>query len=112
MEINPRVPACIRLSLVSGIDFATMIADATLGKPLQKYEYFPGKVLRYMALDALWFAYSTNRFSTSPAWLKLFGKNIYWQECGGGLKAMLTGSLSGLKKQLNPKFREAKAGLR
>ena len=112
MEINPRVPACIRLSLVSGIDFATMIADATLGKPLQKYEYFPGKVLRYMALDALWFAYSNNRFSTSPAWLKLFGKNIYWQECGGGLKAMLTGSLSGLKKQLNPKFREAKAGLR
>lgn len=112
MEINPRVPACIRLSIVSGVDFGTMIADASLGNPVQNYKYSIGKTLRYMALDALWFAYSQKRFSTSPKWLKLFGRNVYWQEAGGGIKALIKGSLAGIKKQLNPKFREAKAGLR
>lgn len=112
MEINPRVPACVRLSLVSGIDFATLIADATLQKGLKHYTYAPGKILRYMALDSLWFAYSNRRFKTNPSWFKFFGKNIYWQECGGGLKAMIKGSLAGLSKQLSPQFRESKAGLR
>lgn len=112
MEINPRVPACIRLSLVSGMDFATMIADASLGNNIKDYEYAPGKILRYMALDTLWFAYSHKRFHTSPSWWRLYGKNVFWQECGGGFKAMLRGTLAGLKKQLNPQFRQSKAGLR
>ena len=112
MEINPRVPACVRLSLVSGVNFASMIADASLGKKLSTYKYLPGKTLRYMALDALWFIYSGRRFSTSPSWFKFFGSDTYWQEAGGGLAAMFIGSFSGLIKQLNPSFRKAKAGLR
>ena len=111
MEINPRVPACVKLSLVSGINFAANIADMTVGIQPKVYEYISGKCLRYFALDMLWLLYSPNRFKTTPNWFKLFGKNVFLQDWGG-LRPFIIGNLSGLIKQLNPKFRKAKAGLR
>ena len=39
MEINPRVPACIKVSVVSGIDFPNAIVDLSLGKHAKSYIY-------------------------------------------------------------------------
>lgn len=113
MEINPRVPACVKSAIVSGVDFGALIADYTFGKDTQKYIYKPGKYLRYFGLDLLWFVYSDNRFKTKPNWFKFFGKSIYYQE--GSLddfKPFLYGTIGGFLKQLNPTFRKNKAGLR
>ena len=113
MEINPRVPACIKSSIISGIDFGTIIADETLGKKQNQYVYTPGKYLRYFGLDLLWFVYSSNRFKAKPNWFRFWNKNVFYQE--GGLddwKPFLYGTVGGFIKQLNPKFRKEKAGMR
>lgn len=113
MEINPRVPACIKSSLVSGVDFATIIADRTLNKPVKQYQYKPGKYLRYFGLDLLWFLYSDNRFKTKPGWFRLLGSKIYYQEGSiDDLMPFLYGTVGGFLKQLNPQFRKKKAGMR
>ncbi len=111
MEINPRVPACVKLSLVSGVNFAANIADTTIGKKPEKYNYSTGQVLRYSALDALWFLYSRQRFKTKPGWFNFFGRKVHYQDYGG-IRAFMVGNFAGFIKQLSPSFRKAKAGLR
>ena len=37
------IPACVRSAFKSGMDYATMIADATIGLPLREYQYESGK---------------------------------------------------------------------
>lgn len=112
MEINPRIPACVRSAFKSGIDYATMIADATLGLPLRDYRYTPGKRLRHLGFDVLWFLKSPDRFRTKPSWFRFFGKDIYYQDwlCGD-FRAFFWGTWGNFKKQMNPEFRKAKAGL-
>lgn len=113
MEINPRTPACVRSAYKSGLDFATMIADATLGLPLRKYEYKPGKRLRHLGFEILWFLKSPNRFKAEPSWFKFFGKDTYYQDwVMGDFGAFFWGSWNNLKKQLNPEFRKAKSGVK
>lgn len=113
MEINPRVPACIKSSIVSGIDFASIIADQTLGLELKKYTYTPNKYLRYFGLDILWFLFSQNRFKTDPNWFKLFSKNTYYQEGSiDDIMPFIYGTIGGFLKQLNPAFRKKKSGMR
>lgn len=113
MEINPRVPACIKSSIVSGIDFATIIANQTLGLKLKNYTYSPDKYLRYFGLDLLWFLFSQNRFKTGPNWFKLFSKNTYYQEGSfDDLMPFIYGTVGGFLKQLNPTFRKKKSGMR
>lgn len=112
MEINPRIPACIRSAFKSGMDYATMIADATLGLPLRDYRYSPGKRLRHLGFDVLWFLKSPDRFKAKPSWFRFFGKDTYYQDwlCGD-FKAFFWGTWGNFKKQMNPEFRKAKAGL-
>lgn len=112
MEINPRIPACVRSAFKSGLDYATMIADLTLGKPLRQYEYKPGKRLRHLGFDVLWFLKSPDRFKAKPSWFRFLGKDTYYQDwiCGD-FKAFLGGTWGNFKKQMNPEFRKAKAGL-
>ena len=112
MEINPRIPACVRSAFKSGMDYATMIADATLGLPLKDYRYTPGKRLRHLGFDVLWFLKSPDRFKTKPSWFRFFGKDTYYQDwlCGD-FKAFFWGTWGNFKKQMNPEFRKAKAGL-
>lgn len=111
MEINPRLPACVRSAFKSGMDYATMIADVTLGLPLREYTYKSGKRLRHLGFDVLWFLRSPNRLKTKPTWFKFFGKNLYYQDwiCGD-FKAFFWGSWGNLMKQLDPDFRKAKNG--
>jgi predicted ATP-grasp superfamily ATP-dependent carboligase len=113
MEINPRVPACIKSSIVSGIDFAAIIADQTLYNKSQNYVYSPNKYLRYFSLDFLWFVYSKNRFKTVPNWFNIFSRNTYFQDISlDDPLPFIYGSIAGLLKQLNPGFRKKKLGMR
>lgn len=113
MEINPRIPACVRSAFKSGLDFATMIADATLGQPLREYSYSPGKRLRHLGFDVLWFLKSPMRFKTKPSWFRFFGRDLYYQDwiCGN-FYAFIRGTWGNFKKQMNPEFRKAKGGVK
>lgn len=111
MEINPRIPACIRSAFKSGMDYATMIADATLGLPLRKYEYKPGKRLRHLGFDVLWFLKSPNRFKSKPSWFYFLGRDMYYQDwIMGDFKSFFYGTWGNFKKQMDPEFRKAKSG--
>lgn len=111
MEINPRIPACVRSAFKSGMDFATMIADSTLDEPLRKYEYQSGKRLRHLGFDVLWFLKSPNRFKSKPSWFCFFGKDLYYQDwIMGDFKAFFWGTWGNLKKQMDPEFRKSKSG--
>ena len=113
MEINPRIPACIKVSFTSGVDFAENIVQASLGQPATKYAFKPGSYLRYFGLDLLWFLKSSNRFKTKPRWSKGFLRsNHYYQD--GSLadpRPFIFGTVGGLLKQLNPQFRASKRGM-
>lgn len=112
MEINPRIPACVRSSFKSGMDYATMIADVTLGQPLREYHYMPGKRLRHLGFDVLWFLKSPDRFKAKPSWFKFFGKDLYYQDwLRGNFSAFFWGTWGNFKKQMSPEFRKAKAGV-
>lgn len=112
MEINPRIPACVRSAFKSGMDYATMIADATLGMPLRNYTYAPGKRLRHFGFEVLWFLKSPNRFKTQPSWFRFFGKDTYYQDwLWGDFKAFFWGTWGNFKKQMDPEFRKAKSGV-
>ena len=112
MEINPRIPACIRSSFKSGVDYATMIADLALGYPLKDYTYTPGKRLRHLGFEVLWFLKSPDRFKANPSWFHFVGKEIYYQDwLRGNFSAFFWGTWGNFKKQMNPEFRKAKAGL-
>ena len=113
MEINPRIPACVRSAFKSGMDFATMIADATLGLPLRKYTYTPGKRLRHLGFDVLWFLKSPDRLKAKPSWFRFFGKDTYYQDwLKGDFCAFFWGTWGNFKKQMNPEFRKAKSGVK
>lgn len=112
MEINPRTPACIRSVYKSGLDFATMIADASLGKDIKSYIYTPGKRLRHLGFDILWFLKSSDRFKAKPSWFKFFGKNTYYQDwVKGNFASFVFGTIGNINKILNPEFRKAKSGI-
>lgn len=80
IEVNPRVPASLRAAYVSGINFPRMIIQDALKGSYQRDEYEPGKVLRYLGIDLLWFLKSSNRFNSSPSWFSFFGKDIFYQD--------------------------------
>lgn len=111
MEINPRIPACIRSVFKSGVDYATMIADMTLGQSLRNYTYQPGKRLRHLGFDVLWFMKSKDRFKAKPSWFNFLGKDLYYQDwIKGNFTAFLWGTVGNIHKLMNPKFRQAKQG--
>jgi predicted ATP-grasp superfamily ATP-dependent carboligase len=113
MEINPRIPACVKASFKANVDFADNIVCASLGKPLVKYDYCPGNYLRYLGLDLLWLLKSSKRFQIKPSWQKFFFSSKHSLQDGGfnDIKPLLFGTLGALLKQLNPKFRAEKQGM-
>lgn len=113
MELNPRVPACIKSAVVSGIRWGKIIVDGYLGNQQQAYTLKQGNLLRHIGFEMLWFMYSPNRFKTKPNWFNFFGKGLYFQDfCWKDPKPFIFGTWSNIKKQLNPNFRKSKGGLR
>lgn len=80
MEINPRFPACLKSATESGIDYANIQVDYTLGKPIQTYVYRPGAKLRHIGFECLWFLSSKNRFKTKPNWFNWLSPRLYFQD--------------------------------
>ena len=112
IEMNPRVPASLRAAAVSGINFPEIIVNDCLGLPQKKYQYSPGKELRYLGLDIMWFIASGKRFTTYPSWFRFFGKDVYYQEGGiGDIKAMCASLWEGIRKMASTKFRKSKSGI-
>ena len=113
MEINPRIPACIKSAILSGMDYGTMIADVSLGKPLKEYVYKPGKKLRHIGFELLWFKYSKNRWKAKPCWFNWIDPKLSFQDFS--LRDPLPffyGTWGNIKKQRNPEFQKEKSGLR
>jgi len=113
MEINPRIPACIRASFNAGVDFVENIIKVSSGSSPTKYKYLPGSYLRYFGLDLLWFLGSKNRFKTQPSWFKGFFSSKHYLQDGSwdDPKPFIYGTIGGFLKQLNPKFRATKKGM-
>lgn len=111
MEINPRLPACVKGSIVAGIDWGEIIVNGYLDLPQKKYNYKTGVYLRHLGLDILWFLHAENKWNTKPNWFKFFGKNVHYQDMDGWLDPMpfIKGTWNNVKKLFNPEFRKAKA---
>jgi predicted ATP-grasp superfamily ATP-dependent carboligase len=114
MELNPRVPACVKSCFASGIDWADVIANEYEGHEHRKFEYKKDVFLRHLGFEVLWFFYSKNRWKTKPSWFKLIGRNIYYQDmsCWSDPLPFFTGTIGNMIKQLSPSFRAQKSGTR
>ena len=113
MEINPRLPACVKASVSAGVDFVENIMEATLGRPLTEFPYRPGGYLRYLGLDLLWLLQSKDRFRSRPSWFGAWLRRDHHLQDGSldDPWPFITGTLGGLLKQLSPGFRAAKRGM-
>jgi len=113
MEINPRIPACIKSAVKSGADYGKFIAEASSGITSKPNTYRAGNKLRHIGFEMLWFFYSKNRFKTQPNWFKFFGKNLYFQDFSwSDPLPFIFGTIGNIRQQLSPEFRKAKAGVR
>ena len=80
MELNPRVPACVKTVVESGINWGQIIVDGYLGNPQKEYEYKTGEMLRHLGFETLWFLKSPNRWKMRPSYFRFFGKHIHYQD--------------------------------
>lgn len=113
MEINPRMPACIKSSIKSGANYALLYVDYALGKPLKSFVSLPGYKLRHIGFEILWFIHSKSRFNSTPSWFKFWGRNMYYQDFAwNDPLPFFYGTIANIKKQLSPSFRKQKSGLR
>jgi len=101
MEINPRVPACIRIASVSGVNFFENIIDSIQKKPLNRYSGKSGITLRFLGLDLLWLIKSPQKNIIN--WVNgFFSKKAFLQE--GDLMDMMpviAGNFYSIKKAFN-----------
>lgn len=113
MELNPRVPACIKTNFAAGINWADVIASEYEGEYHPKYKMTKKVFLRHLGFEILWFLNSDKKFSTKPSWFKFFGKNIFYQDMSGwdDPLAFIYGTLGNIRKQLSPSFRKAKSAM-
>ena len=102
LELNPRVPACVKTAIEAGVNWGEIIANAYLGKPQLKYEYREGEYLRHLGFEVLWFIKSPNRFRTYPNWFAFLGKHIHYQDMSDWTDPMpfICGTLRNIMKLL------------
>ena len=108
MELNPRVPACVKCAIESGIHWGQIIIDGYLGNAQKGYSYQTGEYLRHLGFEMLWFLHSPNRFTTRPNWFEFFGKHIHYQDMSGWSDPMsfIKGTYNNVKKVLSHKEKE------
>ena len=113
MEINPRVPACVKSAFASGIDWADVIVGEYLKKSHKVYQMNREVYLRFLGVEVLWFLKSENKWHTKPNWFNFFGKDIFYQDMSDWTDPMpfIRGTIGNIKKQLSPEFRKSKAGV-
>ena len=70
-----------------------------MNQDIPYYEYKPGKPLRYLGIDILWFLKSKNRFKANPSWFSFFSKKTFYQDIyKNDASTWLTWFTVGLKK--------------
>ncbi|MDC8001205.1 ATP-grasp domain-containing protein [Aequorivita todarodis] len=113
MEINPRAPACIKASVISGVDFPNAIVDLSLHKPVKTYTYKPDKYLRYFSMDLLWLISQKSKWKGFKEWKKQLFSNRHFLQDGELFDPLpfIVGACSGIAKQINPRFRASKKGM-
>lgn len=109
MEINPRIPACVKSAIESGIDYANMIVDSSMGREVKKYDYVPGKQLRHIGFDILWFFHSNDRFKAETKWFNFFKKGQSFQDFSiDDPLPFVYGTIGNIKKMSSENFRKSK----
>lgn len=103
MELNPRVPACVKCAIEAGIHWGEIITNGYLGKRQKHYQYKEGEFLRHLGFESLWFLKSPNRFITKPSWFKFFGKHIHYQDMSDwtDLRPFFDGTINNIIKVLS-----------
>lgn len=111
MEINPRVPACIQMAMVSGINWAEIIVNGYLDLPQKNYIYKEGEYLRHLGLEILWYKHAEQRRGIMPNWFHFLGKHVHYQDMSDWTDPMpfITGTWHNIRKMLNPDFKKAKS---
>lgn len=80
MEVNPRLPTTLRISLAAGMDFPRMLVNLAMGENIPTSTGYRLDVyLRHFPMDVLWFLKSPERFRTSPRFFNFFGPNMHDQ---------------------------------
>ena len=98
MEINPRVPACVKSAIKSGVDYGKIYVDYALGKELKLSSSKAGYKLRHIGFEVLWF--------------RFFVKNLFFQDFAwNDPLPFFYGTIENIKQMLNPKFRKQKGGI-
>lgn len=113
MEINPRLPACIKASVIAGVDFPKAIIQLSLNEAITTYTYKPGNYLRYFSLDLLWLISGKMKFRLLKSWFTNFFSEKHFFQDGEIWDPIpfIVGAFSGIAKQLDPKFRARKEGM-
>lgn len=112
MEINPRFPACLKSAVESGIDYAEIQVDYTLGKLVKNYVYRPGAKLRHIGFEILWFISSKNRFKTTPNWSNWISPRLYFQDFSfSDPLPFIFGTWGNIKKILGSNLIKEKSGI-
>jgi D-aspartate ligase len=113
MEINPRVPACLKSAMESGIDYGNIMADYALGNEIKDYKYNPGAKLRHIGFDVLWFLTSKNRFKAKPSWFLWGGRRLSFQDFSlTDPFPFFWGTWGNIKKMLRSDVIKEKSGLK
>lgn len=82
LEINPRIGATAKIAFAAGIDLVQMLLKLANDSYIKRIsDYKKGIIMRNLLLDALWFFFSSfkDKRKTKPPFLKLFGRNVYYQ---------------------------------
>ena len=112
LELNPRLPACIRAAFEAGVNWADIIVSEYLGIEHQVYNEKTGIFLRFLGFEILWFMKSPTRFRAKPNWFKFFGKSIFYQDMSSeNIRPLVLGTIGNIKKLMSSDFRKAKAGV-
>lgn len=103
MELNPRVPACVKCAIEAGIHWGEIIVNGYLNQPQKEYSYKEEEFLRHLGFETLWFLKSPHRFNTKPNWFKFFGKHIHYQDMSDLTDPLpfFCGTLNNMKKVLH-----------
>lgn len=112
MEINPRFPACLKSAVKSGIDYAVILSDYTLGNPITSCAYRAGAKLRHIGFECLWFISSKNRFRTKPNWFCWISSRLSFQDFSfSDPMPFIFGTLGNIKKIFGSNLIKEKSGI-
>lgn len=111
MEINPRIPACIKVAQNSGVNFIKNIFDGSINKKTDTYDYKYGNYLKYIALDFLAIKSSDKSNIKYINWaVEFFKRRMSYQDFElREIKAFFWGTINGISKKRNKKFMQKKS---